>query len=84
MFAFACRGVIVTENGKHMCGARLVFAMIAYTMPRGRLVPPPDKVIPEGLAEAFPEGELKQGLWKSGRACNILVVSPDELPEVPS
>ena len=82
VFAFACQGVVRYSSGNRtLCGARLLFSTLSHTIPGGRLSPPPDVVIPQGLQEAFPQGELLPGLWRSGRACNIVVVSEADLAE---
>lgn len=41
------------------------FGEIAYLIPRGQRAEPPDLIIPSGLRESMPEGDL--GRWRSGQ-----------------
>lgn len=46
------------------CRNRLGVGRVGYMIPKGQRIYPPDLVIPQGLREAFPEGDLAR--WKSG------------------
>lgn len=59
------------------CRNRLGVGRVGYIIPRGQRIYPPDLVIPNGLREAFPEGDLAR--WKSGDTVHMLR-NTDTLP----